>query len=84
MARYVREMQVRLRKKKIGYKKDFLREILKEVRIKGNSVTLKYRLPVTARTPPAGAKNPGKEEFFTLYKLVEPMGVEPTTSRVRF
>ena len=83
MNQYVREMQVRLRGKKIGYKKKFLREILK-VRIKGNSVTLKYRLLLTARTPPAGAKNRGKEEFFTLYKLVEPMGVEPTTSRVRF
>jgi hypothetical protein len=68
MAQYVREMQVRLRDKKIGYKKEFLREILKEIRINGNSVTLKYRLPVKARTPPAGAKNPGKEEFFTLYK----------------
>ena len=53
MAQYVRELQVRLRDKKIGYKKESLREILKEVRIKGNSVTLKCRLPVTARTPPA-------------------------------
>jgi hypothetical protein len=84
MAQYVRDMQVRLREKKIGYQKEFLREILKEVRIKGNSVTLKYRLPAITRTPPARAKNPGKEEFFTLYQMVEPMGVEPTTSRVRF
>ena len=84
MNQYGGEMQVRLREKKIGYKKEFLREILKEARIKGNSVTLKCRLSVTARTPPAGSKNPVKEEFFTLYKLVEPMGVEPTASRVRF
>ena len=53
MAQYVREMQALLLEKKIGYKREFLREILKEVRIKGNSVTLKCRLPVTARTPPA-------------------------------
>lgn len=66
MAQYVRDMQVRLREKKIGYQKEFLREILKKVRIKGNSVTLKYRLPVITRTPPARAQNPGKEEFFTL------------------
>jgi hypothetical protein len=71
---------VRLREKKIGYKKEFLRELLKEVRIRGNAVTLNYRIPLTERTPPAGRK----EEFFTLYHMVEPMGVEPTTSRVRF
>ena len=29
MAQYVRDMQVRLREKQIGYKKKFLREILK-------------------------------------------------------
>ena len=29
MAQYVRDMQVRLREKQIGYKKTFLREILK-------------------------------------------------------
>ena len=77
MVQYVREMQARLREKKIGYKKEFLREILKEVRIKGKAVTLKYRLPVTARTPPATAKNPGKEEFFTLHQMVEAGGIEP-------
>ena len=35
MAQYVRDMQARLREKKIGYKKEFLREILKEIRIEG-------------------------------------------------
>ena len=67
----------------IGYKKEMTREILK-VRINGKTGTLKYSLLVTVRTPPAGAKNRGNEEFFTLHNLVEPMGVEPTTSRVRF
>ena len=65
MNQYVREMQVRLRGKKIGYKKKFLREILK-VRIKGNSVTLKYRLLLTARTPPAGAKTQARGVLYTV------------------
>jgi hypothetical protein len=68
---YIREMQIRLRDKKIGYKKEFLRELLQEVRIRDNLVTLSYKLPITARTPPAGGKIPQKEEFFTLYQMVE-------------
>ena len=84
MDQYIREMQVRLRAKKIGYKKEFLREILKEVRVRGNDVRLTYRLPMTVRTPPPNGQKPRGEEFFTLSHLVEPMGVEPTASRVRF
>ena len=80
---YIREMQLRLREKKIGYKKEFLREILKEVRVRGNAVRLTYRLPMTVRTPPSEGIDPRTGEFFTLYQMVEPMGVEPTTSRVR-
>jgi hypothetical protein len=81
---YIREMQLRLYEKKIGHKKEFLREILKEVRVRGNEVKLTYRLPMTVRTPPSKGKSARPEEFFTLYQMVEPMGVEPTTSRVRF
>ena len=81
---YIREMQLRLREKKIGYKKEFLREILKEVRVRGSEVRLTYRLPMTVRTPPSKGKKPRTGEFFTLYQMVEPMGVEPTASRVRF
>jgi site-specific DNA recombinase len=81
---YIREMQRRLREKKIGYKKELLREILKEVRVRGNVVSLTYRLPMTVRTPPPEGVNSRTEEFFTLYQMVEPMGVEPTASRVRF
>jgi hypothetical protein len=66
------------------YKKEFLREILKEVRVRGNEVRLTYKLPITVRTPLPKDKNPQKEEFCTLYQMVEPMGVEPTASRVRF
>ena len=84
MDEYVRQIQMRLRQKKIGYKKEFVREILKEVRVKGNEVRLTYKLPLTVRTPPSEGGNPRTGEFFTLYQMVEPMGVEPTTSRVRF
>jgi hypothetical protein len=84
MDEYVRQIQMRLRAKKLGYKKEFLREILKEVRVKGNAVRLTYKLPMTVRTPPSKGKNPRTGEFFTLYQMVEPMGVEPTASRVRF
>ena len=70
--------------RKIGYKREFLREILNEVRVKGNAVRLTYKLPMTVRTPPSESINPRTGEFFTLYQMVEPMGVEPTASRVRF
>ena len=84
MDEYIRQMQMRLREKKIGYKKEFLREILKEVRVRGSAIRLTYRLPMTVRTPPSEGIDPRTGEFFTLYHLVEPMGVEPTASRVRF
>ena len=84
MDEYIRQMQVRLREKKIGYKKEFLREIIKQVKIRGTEITLSYRLPMTVRTPRSARKGPQNEEFFTLYQMVELMGVEPTASRVRF
>jgi hypothetical protein len=84
MDSYIRELQLRLREKKIGYQKEFLREILKEVRVRGNEVTLTYKLPMTVRTTVSKGKTPQEKEFFTLYQMVELMGVEPTASRVRF
>ena len=66
MDEYIREMQLRLSDKKIGYKKEMLREILKEVRVRGREVTLTYRLPMTLRTPPAAGKKPRAGEFFTV------------------
>ena len=84
MDEYVRQMQMRLRGKKIGYRKEFLREILKEVRVRGDEVRITYKLPMTVRTPPSEAGTSRRGEFFTLYQMVEPMGVEPTASRVRF
>jgi hypothetical protein len=83
MDEYIRAMQVRLREKKIGYKKEFLKEILKEVRVRDKEITLTYKLPLPQRTPLPGGKNHRKEEFFTEDHLVELMGVEPTTSKLR-
>src|SRR2546427_1269523 len=68
MDEYVRQIQMRLRAKKIGYKKEFLREILKEVRVRGDAVRLTYKLPMTVRTPPSEGENPRTGEFFTLYQ----------------
>ena len=58
MNEYVRQMQMRLRQKNIGFKKEFIREILKEVRVKGNAVRLTYKLPMTVRTPPSKSGKP--------------------------
>ena len=84
MNEYVQQMRLRLQQKNIGFRKEFIREILKEVRVKGNTVRLTYKLPMTVRTPPSESEKPRTGEFFTLYQLVELMGVEPTASRVRF
>ena len=81
---HVHQVKLRLRAEKIGYRKKFLREILKEVRVRDNAVRLADKLPMTVRTPLPKEENPRTEEFFTLYQMVEPMGVEPTASRVRF
>ena len=83
MDEYIREMQKRLKEKKLGYKKEFLREILKEVRIRGTAITLTYKLPMTLRTPRSADTKPRAREFFTVYQLVELMGVEPTASSLR-
>ena len=64
-------MKLRLPAKKIGYRKEFLREILKEVRVRDNAVRLGDKLPMTVRTPLSKDQNPQKEEFFTLYQMME-------------
>ena len=78
MASYIREMQERLRAKKLGYKKEFLREIIKEVRVRGSEITLTYKIPLS----PKERIDTGREEFFTLSKMVVAVGLEPTTSRM--
>ena len=77
---YIGQMQLRLREKKIGHKKEFIREILKEVRVRGSEVRLTYKLPMTARAPLSRDKTSRNEEFFTQYQMVEPKGIEPSTS----
>src|SRR5262249_42347535 len=77
MNNYIREMQERLRTKKIGYKKEFLREIIKEVRVKGREISLTYKLPLTKK--PSGGGNGGK--FFTVLQMVVAAGLEPKSRK---
>jgi hypothetical protein len=51
MGAFVREMQERLKAKKIGYKMEFLREIIKEVRVRGREITLTYKIPLPRKNP---------------------------------
>ena len=74
MDAYFADLQRRLATKQIGAKREFLQEVLKEVRVRGSNITLTYKLPL--RT--------SEKQFFTPLRLVELMGVEPTASRVRF
>jgi hypothetical protein len=76
MNTYVQLMQARLKTKKIGYKREFLRELIKEVKIDGDTVTLTYRLPLHIEPPPHGEGQP-KKKFFTVCQLVEAGGIEP-------
>jgi site-specific DNA recombinase len=72
MDAYVAEMRRRLLAKQIGAKREFLQEIVKEVRVHGNTVTLTYKLPLQA----------SEVRFFTPLKLVGPPGFEPGTNRL--
>ena len=56
----------RLAVKQIGAKREFLREVVKEVRVRGSSVTLTYKLPL----------RPSDGRFFTPLRLVEGNGTE--------
>ena len=84
MKTYVGTMQERLRNRNFGAKKEFLREIVKEVRVRDKTIQVTYRLPMATRTSPSEGTNSREGEFLSLCNLVEPMGVEPTASRVRF
>ena len=65
-------MQRRLAVKQIGAKREFLQELLKEVRVRGTDVTLTYKLPLAA----------SERRFFTPLRLVGPPGLEPGTNRL--
>lgn len=69
MNSYIRATQARLKEKNIGYKREFLRELLKEVKVEGDKVTLSYRLPLQIESPARSGGDP-KKEFFTLCQLV--------------
>jgi len=52
-----------------------MRELLKEVKIEGDKVTLTYRLPLKIEPPPSGGGGP-KKKFFTVFHLVEAGGIK--------
>ena len=83
MKNYISAMQQRLKVRKLGAKKEFLREIVKEIRVRDKAIQLTYRLPMVTRTSPPEGNTSRDGEFLSLCNLVEPMGVEPTASRVR-
>jgi len=66
----------RLKATNLGYKREFLRDLLKEVKVDGKEVTLTYRLPLEIEPPPGGGGKP-KKRFFTVFQLVEAGGIEP-------
>jgi hypothetical protein len=68
-----------LRDKKIGYNKEFLREIIKEVRVRGKEIILTYKIPLVPKK--TTGENPGGG-FFTVSHLVVAAGLEPATSRM--
>ena len=72
LAAFIAEMRRRLVVKQIGAKREFLQELVKEVRVRGDSVTLTYKLPLKA----------SEFKFFTPLKLVGPPGLEPGTNRL--
>ena len=66
MVEHVRQVKLRLPAKKIGYRKEFLGEILKEARVKGNAVQLTYKLTMTVRTPPSEGYTLGRGVLYTV------------------
>ena len=61
MGAFIQQMQAKLREKKIGHKQEFINEIVREVRIRGDEATLTYKLPLQSEKARGG-------EFFTLFK----------------
>ena len=72
-------MQKQLRERAIASKKEFLKEIIKELRVSGKEITLTYRLLLA---PPSISKKDDEKRIFTLFKMVVAVGLEPTTSRM--
>jgi hypothetical protein len=51
MDAYIAEMRRRLVAKQIGAKREFLQEVVKEVRVRGSAITLTYKLPLKTLRP---------------------------------
>ena len=79
MDNYIKEMQKRIKEKAIGSQREFLKEVIKQVRVRGKEITLTYRLPWA---PASVSKKDESGRFFTLSKMVVAVGLEPTTSRM--
>ena len=62
---YIKEVQKRLREKAIFAKREFLTEIVKEIRVRDKQVTVTYRLPWT---PQVLAQIDRTGRFFTVSK----------------
>ena len=75
----IKEIQKRLKEKTIFSKREFLMEIVKEVRVRGKEITLTYRLPWA---PAIVSKKDKGGRFFTVSKMVVAAGLEPATSRM--
>jgi hypothetical protein len=73
MDAYISEMRRRLLAKHIGAKKEFLQEVVKEVRVRGSKFTLTYKLPLRMSLP--------EGKFFTPLRLVRPPGLEPAKGK---
>jgi hypothetical protein len=75
----IKEIQKRLKEKAIFSKREFLPEIIKEIRIRNKEITLScvvpWRLPRASKKDPAGG-------FFAVSNMVVAVGIEPTTSRM--
>ena len=73
MNTYVRAMQERLREKKLGGKKEFLRKIVKEVRVRDKTIQIIYKLPLAQRTSHSEGEASRQGEFYSMCNLVEAM-----------
>ena len=72
MDAYITALRRRLAERQLGAKREFLQELVKEVRVRGDNVTLTYKLPLA----------PAECKFFTPLRLVGPPGLEPGTNRL--
>jgi polysaccharide deacetylase 2 family uncharacterized protein YibQ len=68
-----------LEAKAVGSKKEFLKETIREARVRGKEIILTYRLPLA---PVSMSDNSEGGKFFTVLQMVVAAGLEPATSRM--